>query len=414
MPAANDIPHTHVHHDFTELNPRIRSQPDPILDSLRARCPVAHDPAAGAWLLTRFADAEALLADDTLSRDPSKARPGSHLTELWREKAPLPDEPRGNLTGFFFLDDPDHGRLRRIIVTPFIERAAAVRRVVDAIIGALLDNLDSKGEGDVVADYATPLPVTVIAKILGVGVEHHAMFRVWSDSMGLSFLPNPTPEQVAQRWASVGAVEALFHELLAARRKAPGSDLISDLLQAQREGAPISDEEIVDNCGMLLLTGNTTTTDLITAGIYLMLTHPGEVALLRANPRRISAIVEETLRLASIASLTGRIATRPLSIGGIGIPAGAHVVASLLAANHDPAVFDDPHRFDPSRPKTENLAFGAGKRGCIGARLAVAEARQAIAAILGRFPDLKLDEPEVTLRALPGFRSIARLRVRTR
>jgi hypothetical protein len=210
------------------------------------------------------------------------------------------------------------------------------------------------------------------------------------------------------------ALFTYFSEAFEARRAAPRDDLISDMMRLQAEGSALSDLELQINLGALLIGGNLTTTDLIGNGVRLLLTNPAELAKLRADPGLIGAVVEEILRFDSPVDLTARIASRDMEVGGRPVRATQAFTLLLRAANHDPEVFDDPHRFDVSRPHKPHLAFGGGAHICIGAPLARLEAQVALSKLFQRFPDLRLAEPEAppAWRALPFFRGLERLELR--
>jgi cytochrome P450 len=205
-----------------------------------------------------------------------------------------------------------------------------------------------------------------------------------------------------------------MNALLESRRSEPGDDLVSDMARLQAQGEPLTDQEIVTNLSALLVAGNLTTTDLIGNAVRILLRRPEELAKLAADPALISAAVEETLRFEPPVDVTGRIASRDMTVGGCPIRATQAMSLSLRAANRDPAVFEDPHRFDITRKKSPHVAFGGGAHICIGAPLARLEAQVALSRLFARFPRLRLADPEAPLvwRTLPFFRGLERLDVR--
>ena len=281
----------------------------------------------------------------------------------------------------------------------------------------MCERLDALPAGgfDALADYAMPIPVAVIGRLLGVDTSDFPKFRAWSEAVLNVFNPNATP---ADRCAGKDAVEAIsdyFDAAMAARRGAPADDLITDLLAVQAASGALSDSEIRVNCFNLLLGGNVTTADLIANGINLLLRHPGELAKLRANPELIGPAVEEVLRFDPPTEGAQRVASRDLEMHGCPVRAREVVAVMIPAANRDPAVFPDPHRFDIARRDGPHIAFGSGAHICIGAPLARLEARTAIWALVERFPNLALADPdaEARWRTVPFFRGLEALPVRT-
>jgi cytochrome P450 len=259
-----------------------------------------------------------------------------------------------------------------------------------------------------------PVPIDVIARILGVDDSMLVEFRDWSEGVILSLNPFRTPEQTEKFVASANALNAYFHELMMDRRKSPKDDLVSDMMVLQAEGAPLSDGELQNNLQGLLVGGNLTTTDLIGNGIWLFLTNPGELAKLKANPDLINSAVEEILRYESPVDITGRIASRDMDVGGCPVKQTQSLFMSLRGANRDPETFPNPHKFDIARKDAPHVAFGGGAHLCIGSPLARLEAQVALLAFFDRFPNLRLADPDALpqWRSLPFFRGLQRLDVR--
>ncbi len=396
---------------LTPLNPLFREDPYPLLDALRDHHPVMRDEAAGVFLLTRHEDVRGVLTDLTLWRHPEKAEEAAVLTRRILE-APEGADPQGN-PSILLLDDPDHARVRNPLAQALYRRAARFRPEVERIVDEALDAVAGRPGFDLMAEFALPIPIDVIAAILGVEHSRLAQFRDWSEGVIQGLNPLRTPEQTAHMLKAGPALREHMAGMLAARRAQPRDDLVTDMVQLQAAGAELTDDELITNLTALLVAGNLTTTDLIGNAVRLFLTHPAELAKLRADPGLVAAAVEETLRYEPPVDITGRIASRELEIGGCPIHKTQSMVLSLRGANRDPAAFEDPNRFDITRKKSPHVAFGGGAHICIGAPLARLEAQVALARLFARFPDLRLAEPDArpVWRTLPFFRGLERLEV---
>jgi hypothetical protein len=312
------------------------------------------------------------------------------------------------------LDDPDHKRIRGLVSQAFNQRSVdASRPRIRAIANELLDALIGRPSFDVIAEYAVPLPIIVIAEMLGVDAGDLAQFKRWSDARSQIFNSARTPEQAAELAASRQGLSDCLARAAEARRRQSGTDVISALVAAEEAGGRLTQREIVITCDLLLITGNLTTTDLIGNGVLALLNHPDQLAKLRAHPELASNAVEEMLRYDPPVVQTGRLALGPFEIGGMEVKAGEVMTASVLAAGHDPARHSDPHRFDIERADTSHLAFGGGAHFCLGAPLARAEAQIAIPLLFERFPILRLDpQHAIEHKDVPVFNGVRALWVR--
>jgi cytochrome P450 len=399
--------------DLTPLNPAFREDPHALLDPLRTSHPVLRDDIAGSFILTRYEDVRAMLTDLTLWRDPHRAEAASLMNRRLIEQSG-PRTPGDGGMSILLMDDPDHARIRTPLAQALYKRVARSRSEVERLVDQVLDGLDGRDGFDLMADYALPIPIDVIATILGVDPDRLGEFRDWSEGVIQSLNPLRTPEQTEHLMRASSALNAYMNALLESRRSEPGDDLVSDMARLQAQGEPLTDQEIVTNLSALLVAGNLTTTDLIGNAVRILLRRPEELAKLAADPALISAAVEETLRFEPPVDVTGRIASRDMTVGGCPIRATQAMSLSLRAANRDPAVFEDPHRFDITRKKSPHVAFGGGAHICIGAPLARLEAQVALSRLFARFPRLRLADPEAPLvwRTLPFFRGLERLDVR--
>jgi cytochrome P450 len=399
--------------DLTPLNPGFSQNPHALLDRLRSECPVSRDTQAGTFVLTRYADVRAVLSDTSLWRDPERAEPEAVLQQRIRQERMeavevSPDEAGRSI---LLIDDPDHARIRNPLAKAMYKRVARCRPQVERVVHEILDRIGSRARFDVMADLAILVPIDVIARILGVDETRLAEFRSWSEGVILTLNPFRTEEQTARLVAAATALSAYMKDLIALRRREPRDDLVSDMVALQAEGAPISDGELSVNLQSLLVGGNLTTTDLIGNAVYHFLKNPDQLAKLKADPSLINSAVEEVLRYEGPVDMTGRIASRNMEVGGCPVRQAQSLTLSLRGANHDPAIFPDPHRFDIARKDAPHVAFGGGAHLCIGAPLARLEGQVALPAFFERFPNLHLAEPDAPRRwrTLPFFRGLEEL-----
>lgn len=395
------------------FNPEFQADPHRVLDRFRASHPVLRDEAAGVFFLTRHADVRGVVTDLSLWRDPQKAEPAARFTRRIVEEVVEGMDRGDRRSTILLMDDPDHARIRPPIAQALYKRVAKFRPEVERIVGEALDALAGRARFDLMADFALPIPIDVIASILGVDHARLAEFRDWSEGVIQGLNPMRTPEQTAHMVAASNALGPYMAEMLAERRARPKDDLFSDMARAQAEGADLDDGDLVSNLTALLVGGNLTTTDLIGNGARLLMLNPGELAKLKADPSLINAAVEEVLRFEGPVDVTGRIASREMELGGCPIHQSQSLLVSLRAANRDPEVFDEPHRFDITRSKSPHVAFGGGAHICIGAPLARLEAQVALQRLFERFPNLRLADPEAepAWRKLPFFRGLEHLDV---
>ncbi|GGY07764.1 cytochrome P450 family protein [Streptomyces hiroshimensis] len=335
------------------------------------------------WVITGHAECKAALADPRLSKNSA--------TEVFARRLGQDGSggggPGKGLTAHMLnADPPEHTRLRALVQQAFTARRVAdLRPKIEARATTLLDALDGQEEADLISRFALPLPVAVIFDLFGASDEPGDPFRVRGNS---------TTEDGGDGEVSVLTAEAMLDRIRALirhKRAHPGDDLLSALIAAHDDGDRLTEQEVTSMAFLLLVAGHQTTVNLITNGIHTLLTHPGQLAALRADPSLMRGMIEEVLRYESpfgIATL--RYTTEPVTIAGTTIPAGEFVQIGLLAANRDPAVFDDPDRFDITRATpSRHLAFGHGIHHCLGAPLARLQAEVAFAHILRRYPGLR-------------------------
>lgn len=395
--------------EVSAFDPAGRENPHPGLKALRQSCPVMRDEAAGTWFLTRYDDIRAVVNDRSYVRLPSKAEEGSLSHRLVEDDNEM-DQP-----SILFLDDPDHARIRQPLAKAFYARIQKMKAEIEAIIDEVLEAAPASGRFDLMEAIAVPIPVLVIARILGVDEARLDEFREWSEGVILSLNPVRTEEETAHMERSAEALNAYFDELMAERRKAPADDLISDMVALQARGeADISDAELRRNLEALLVGGNLTTTDLIGNGVWLFLTHPDQLEALKTDPGLAGQAVEEVLRYEAPVSATSRISPDNREIGGCPVKARQTVFCSLASANRDEAVFEAAGTFDITRKRPSHVAFGGGPHICIGAPLARIEARHVFSKLFERYPEMTLSDAPLVWRTLPFFRGLETLIVDSR
>jgi hypothetical protein len=392
--------------EISAFDPEARDNPHPRLKALRDSCPVLRDEAVKTWLLTRYEDIRTTVNDRTFVRQPSKAEEGS-MSRMFAD----PDDPNGRRSSILFQDDPDHSRNRLPLVKAFYARIKKMEPEIEAMIDKVIDDAPPSGRFDLMEHIAVPIPILIIAHILGVDESRLPEFRDWSEGVILSLNPMRTAEETAYMEASGEKLDAYFTELMEARRKSPRDDLISDMVQAQAEGGDFEDDELRVNLQALLVGGNLTTTDLIGNGVWLFLTHPQQLAALKADPSLGSAAVEEVLRYEAPVQATSRIVSEDREVAGCPMKKSQPVFMSLAAANRDPEKFEAPEAFDITTKRASHVSFGGGAHICIGAPLARIEARRVYQKLFQRYPDMTLPNQDIVWRSLPFFRGIETLEV---
>lgn len=398
---------------LTARDPGFRDDPDPIYDALRAQAPRYVDHAYGRTLLTRHDDVRAALRHKRFSVDARFSAADSYLRRIAGTGVDTREGGAAYAPPLVLLDDPDHRRIRLLMSKAFNPRSiAAMSDRIETITCELLDACRDRPGIDLIADVAGPLPTRTILEMMGVPVARHEDFKRWSEAILMGYDPGRDAATQARLRDAYIAMGREFQRVVDARRVNPRDDLISAMVRAQEDRDKLSDLEIISLCTQLMVAGNVTTTDLIGNGIFALLENPTELARLRADPALLDNAIEEMLRFDCPITETARIPLADDRLNGCPAHAGTTYTASLAAANHDPAVFPDPHRFDITRDASAHLAFGSGIHVCLGAPLARLEARIAIGAILARWPRLRRDPQQSPVRrALPFFRGFVRLPV---
>jgi len=296
-------------------------------------------------------------------------------------------------------DPPDHARLRGLVVKAFTARRVEdMRPRIQEVVDQTLDRVIPRGQMDLIEDFAFRLPVTIICDMLGIPDEHRETFYSGSrDGGGRILDPVPlSPAEIAQGNAGNMMAQMYFQQLFELRRKQPGDDLTTQLVQAEEDGSKLTNEELTANIILLFGAGHETTVNLIGNGLLALYRNPDQLALLKARPELITNAIEEFLRYDSSVQMAGRVALEDIDdLAGKKIPKGESVLCLLGSANRDPAVYPDrPDRLDITRPNVRPLSFGGGIHFCLGAQLARIEAEIAISTLLRRLPNLRLDDAE--------------------
>lgn len=405
--------------DIDLTSPTFRANPYPVYDQMRTQCPrlLQEQDHYREWHFTRYEDVALVL------KDPRFIKESARLAEPQAAEASPPHESpeRNPLYKMFdnwmlFRDPPDHTRLRSLVNQAFTPRMIErLQPRIAEIADTLLAPLQDQSQFDLISAYAFPLPVIVIAEMLGVPPQDRPLFREWSTAIS-STLEFGGVEQATIDHAGVMATEVMtyFRQLVRARRNNPQSDVISSMIAAEEKGTRLTEDELLATCVLLLFAGHETTLNLIGNAVSLLIAHPHIQQLLRETPALMPSAVDEFLRYESPVQLTNRFAAQDMIIAGDTIRRGDNINVFLGAANRDPAVFADPHRLDVQRHPNRHLAFAAGAHFCIGAPLARLEGEVAIAALLSTFPMLQADYTAIDWRQSGVFRGPVTLPIRTR
>ncbi len=342
-------------------------------EQLRQKDPVHRMRLIEAWALTRYEDVQDVLADH------------KRFTNAERNYDYM------QYRTFLDLDPPDHTRLRGLVSKAFTPRA--VRELgprIQELVDELLDAAAGRGRIDLISDFAFPLPVIVIAEMLGVPAQDRERFREWSDDIALSVNPLLNSEQIERVQQATEELFEYFEGIIEQRRQAPQNDMISALLAAEEEGDRLTHEELLSTLMLLLVAGNETTRNLIGNGMLALLKNPAQLQRLREHPELLDSAINELLRYDSPVQMDARNAIDDVEIGGKRIAAGQRILAIVGAANRDPQVFANPDELDIGRDEVSHLSFGRGIHYCLGSPLAILEGRIAFSSLLDRYSSLRL------------------------
>ena len=392
--------------DLRNLPAGFHDDPYSIYAALREHDPVHRLPDGGVFV-SRYADVERIYKDPrTFSSD--------KVVEFGAKFGASPLF-RHHTTSLVFNDPPLHTRVRRIIAGALTPRAvAAMEDGVVALVDRLLDDMERRPEVDLIADFASAIPVEVIGNLLGVPRDERGPLRGWSLAILGALEPGSDPARLVPGNAAVVEFCAYLERLVADRRRHPGDpekDILTRLIAGEADGEKLSEAELLQNCIFILNAGHETTTNLIGNGLQLLLEHPDARNRLLAEPDLVRFALEEMLRFESSNQLGNRMTTVETELGGVTLPAETSITIGIGAANRDPAQFPEPDRFDIARQPNRHLAFASGIHQCVGMAVARIEGRIAISRFLTRFPRYTAaGSPERSARV--RFRGFARLPVR--
>ncbi|MFE1921368.1 cytochrome P450 [Streptomyces asoensis] len=401
MAAVDDL-------SFDPWDPAFLSDPYPAYAELRERGRVIRYEPTGQWLVPRHADVSALLRDRRLGR--TYQHRFTH-EDFGRTAPPADQEPFHTLNdhGMLDLEPPDHTRIRRLVSKAFTPRTVErLKPYVRRLAGELVDRLVEAGGGDLLVDVAEPLPVAVIAEMLGIPESDRGPLRPWSADICGMYELNPSPQTAARAVRASEEFSAYLRELIAVRRARPGDDLISGLIAAHDEGNRLTEQELISTAVLLLNAGHEATVNATVNGWWALFRNPGQLDALRADHSLVPTAVEELMRYDTPLQLFERWVLDDIEIDGTTVPRGAEIAMLFGSANHDPAVFAEPGRLDLTRADNPHISFSAGIHYCIGAPLARIELAASMTALLEKAPKLALAaeprrKPNFVIRGLEGL-----------
>lgn len=392
------------------LDPEVLANPYPLYRRLRDEAPVHWDPYLHAWVVTRYEDVVTVLHRYRAARTAAPER----LAELGMEQ--LTPIAKVMVRQMLFLDQPEHGRVRRLAAHAFTpRRVARLREHIREIAHRLVGELAGRPQFDLMSTLANPLPAIVTAEMLGVPTADHEQLKGWSQDFA-EMLGNfqHNPGRAAKVLQSVEEMVAYFRSAISREATAPTEGLINALATAEVDGDRLTEEEVIANVIVTMVGGQETTTNLIGNGMLTLLRQPDELERLRADPTLIASAVEELLRYESPSQHTARLAPAGAELGGKSIAEGTAVIAVMGAGNRDPQRFPEPDRLDLGREDNRHLAFGWAAHFCFGAPLARIEGQIAFEALLERFPALSLaPDEEIRWRPNLGLRGLTELEIHT-
>lgn len=392
------------------LTPEGHADPRSRYARIHELAPV-HQSSNGEVFLARFDDCRALLRDNRFRKafDPDRGVPNNADPEAAAFRRERSRAARDAPMSMLALNPPDHTRIRSLVSRAFTpRRVERLRGQVEALAEECFDEMAERRDVDLLDVCGFPLPVAVIGELVGVPRADHRRFRALMSAAVMSLETGATREQLEAAEVAGREVWEYFTDLVAHKRREPGDDLISAMLEVEDGGDTLSEGELIANANLMFAAGFETTTNLIGNGVVALLRHPDELRRLRAEPDLAASAVEEMLRYDSPVQLDGRTASETTEVAGVTVEKGRRVVTLLGAANHDPGHFDDPGRFDIGRDEGPPMSFASGIHYCLGANLARLEGEVVVTGLLRRFSEMELtaepvNRPRLTLR---GYESV--------
>ncbi|MFY9316564.1 MAG: cytochrome P450 [Burkholderiales bacterium] len=387
---------------LTRVPPEFLDDPYPWYAALRTHDPL-HALEGGGVFLSRYDDAIAIYREPRASSD----KKAEFLPKLGN--SPLYEH---HTTSLVFNDPPLHTRVRRILMGAVNQRAIArMEPAVARLVEALLEDMAARGECDFIADFAAQIPIEVIGNLLDIPKPERGPLRAWSIAILTGLEPALTPQMLEAGNRAVAEFVSYLETLIQERRKNPGDpevDVLTRLIQGEKDGERLTDTELYHQCIFLLNAGHETTTNLIGNGLWALLNNEDQLQDLRKDPSSINSAIEEMLRFDGPIQLNNRRLTAPVTLGGRSLPAGTPITIGIGAANRDPAQFPDAERFDVARKPNRHIAFGQGDHVCVGMNVARMEGRIAFSRLLARFSRIHLaGTPERDRRVrFRGFRKL--------
>lgn len=385
------------------LAPEFLANPYPTYERLRHYQPISYDPGLNAWLITRYRDVVALLKDRRLSSAMQMGR--------------LPMDQLPYLAAFeklavALVDQPRYNRLRKLLYRSFTPSLlATMPRTIRRVSRSLLDTMAGLHQVDFVRDFAFPLPIWVMADLLGIPQADRYLLRSWSRTVALSLDLMATPEILLQCDQAIQEFSDYLLPLARERRREPQHDLLTMLVQTEYQGHKLSEHEIMLMCLLLLITAHETTTNLLANGLFALLKHPAQLDRLKRDLSLSVSAVEEMLRYEAPVQINLRVVTEAMDYTGHAFKPGQKVIAFLGAANRDPDVFACPHTFDINRSPNPHLGFGDGIHHYLGAPLARMQSTLAIEEFLKRYPQVQLAHPDIHYEMTLRLRSLKHLAI---
>ena len=407
--TPNIPPSTEALIQFNPFVPEFRDNPYLFYAELREADPVHWAEGFGFWVISRYADCVTMLRNSHGSTNPRDwERYNDYVASLGGEGAAYDMQSKWML----LKNPPDHTRLRKLVTKAFTPRVVeGMRPHIQNIVDDLLDQVQAKGHFDIIGDLAFPLPVIVIAELIGVPVDDRDQFKEWTGALARSLDPVVTPEIVEAANDATDSFVEYFVRLVAKRRAQPQEDMLSALIAVEEEGDRLTEDELLSNVILLFAAGHETTMNLIGNGMLALFRNPDQLTKLKAEPSLIQTAVEEFLRYDGSVQITARVVLEDLEIGGKLIRKNQQSLILLGAANHDPAQFVNPDQLDITRQDNPHITFSHGIHHCLGAPLARVEAQIAVNTLLRRMPDITLASESVEWREMITLRGLRALPV---